>query len=301
MQPNSSSVAAPERLRFMPVHHIAFFFLLVLGVLVLVFPGQKLGHRLLDSTTPNALSLAYLKVWLNADPSDINARLLLTQQQIAASLPDAATQTLSPLASDQLSDAQQQQSQLLRLGILEQYVWQSPSDSQARHLALTFLTHQLTSMQQMQWSYPQSLQLAKTAAQFGETDLTLFFLTNSWQQQPRTPSSTDDEVAQLLLDQQQYRAAANIHFHSMSLASSNTQRRQYFIAGLRALQAGNLLDAAMQAATHYGQPLQQDAPTLRFLIRLSLAANRPQQASRYAAQLLKQDSGVLKQNTGARP
>ena len=51
----------------------------------------------------------------------------------------------------------------------------------------------------------------------------------------------------------------------------------------RSLQSGNLVQEALAAAEqHLFEELAGDSTVLKFLIRLSLAANRPDRAQRYA-------------------
>ncbi len=56
---------------------------------------------------------------------------------------------------------------------------------------------------------------------------------------------------------------------------------------MQTLQSGNLLDEALAQAERHGGKLLDDPEVLRYLTRLALAANKPEQASRYVERLLK--------------
>ncbi|WP_414056658.1 hypothetical protein, partial [Staphylococcus aureus] len=85
----------------------------------------------------------------------------------------------------------------------------------------------------------------------------------------------------------EYRAAAAANFAAQATATSLDEQRRYFIAGLKALQSGNLLDDAMTEAQRRVGPLIDDTETLRFLTRLAMACNRPDLADQYARRLLR--------------
>lgn len=89
-------------------------------------------------------------------------------------------------------------------------------------------------------------------------------------------------AAELALAKGDYRGAAALYFKGMQTAKAN-QRRDLYLAGVRALQSGNLVQEALVAAEqHINVELAGDSTVLKFLIRLSLAANRPDRAQRYA-------------------
>ena len=94
-------------------------------------------------------------------------------------------------------------------------------------------------------------------------------------------------TAEIALGVGEYRAAAAANFAAQATATSRDEQRRYFIAGLKALQAGNLLDDAMTEAQRRVGPLIDDTETLRFLTRLAMACNRPDLADQYARRLLR--------------
>jgi len=97
---------------------------------------------------------------------------------------------------------------------------------------------------------------------------------------------TTTEKAKLALGQGNYLGAATFYFRAMKTAKDLDTRRTLFIKGLKTLQAGNLLDQAMISARRHRGDLVNDRATLLFLIRLSLAAGRPDLAQIYSRMAL---------------
>lgn len=95
-------------------------------------------------------------------------------------------------------------------------------------------------------------------------------------------SASAEIAAKLALAKGEYRRAAAFYFKGMQAARAD-QKRDLFLAGVRALQSGNLVQEALAAAEqHLHKELASDSTVLKFLIRLSLAANRPDRAQQYA-------------------
>jgi polysaccharide biosynthesis protein PelB len=103
-------------------------------------------------------------------------------------------------------------------------------------------------------------------------------------------SASAEILAERALAKGEYRRAAGFYFKGMQAARGD-QRRELYLAGVRALQSGNLVQEALAAAEQhlYGE-LAEDRTVLKFLIRLSLAANRPDRAQKYAWRALGMDT-----------
>lgn len=70
-------------------------------------------------------------------------------------------------------------------------------------------------------------------------------------------------------------------------AGTGARAREYYMAGVRTLMAGNLYDQAILEADRNPGTLADDAQTLKFLARTAQAANRADAAQRYARRLLR--------------
>lgn len=93
-------------------------------------------------------------------------------------------------------------------------------------------------------------------------------------------------AAAVALGKGDYREAAALYFKALKTAARD-RRRHLFIAGVGALQSGNLVQEALVAAEqHLTGELRQDRALLKYMTRLSLAANRPDRAQIYIRQAL---------------
>lgn len=93
-------------------------------------------------------------------------------------------------------------------------------------------------------------------------------------------------AAAIALGKGDYREAAALYFKALKTAARD-RRRHLFMAGVGALQSGNLVQEALVAAEqHLTGELRQDRALLKYMTRLSLAANRPDRAQIYIRQAL---------------
>ena len=99
------------------------------------------------------------------------------------------------------------------------------------------------------------------------------------------PASTE-VAAGIALAKGDYRGAAAFYFKGMQAARMD-QRQNLFLAGVRALQSGNLVQEALVAAEqNLTAELADDRIIQKYLIRLALAANRPDRAQVYVRRAL---------------
>jgi hypothetical protein len=95
------------------------------------------------------------------------------------------------------------------------------------------------------------------------------------------------DAAAAALGQGNYRIAAEFLFGAQARAASRELKRNYFLRALAALQSGNLLREALEAAEKHLGELADDEEVLQVLVRLALAANDPARAERYVRALLR--------------
>jgi len=101
-------------------------------------------------------------------------------------------------------------------------------------------------------------------------------------------------AAGIALGKGDYRGAAALYFKALQTASRQ-QRRHLYLAGVRTLQSGNLVQEALVAAEqHLTGELRQDRAVLTYLAKLSLAANRPDRAQIYIRQALGISGGAAR-------
>lgn len=284
-----NSAASPERRRFMPASHILLFGLLLLGALLAVFPGQRLERRLDSSAFADTLSLAYLQAWLRGEPHNARLRLILARRQLLAGEADVAAATLAPLLQGGTADAYYTEAALLlQLDMLEQRLWQQAPGSAAFATARAALLQQLDAVAERPWSAEQLQKFARLAVALQAPEQALRYWRRLLAADPYEAMTAYEGMADLQLAAGHYREAAATHFQAMAVAPDRRLRRQHFLAGLRALQAGDLQAEALAAAQRYEALLADDDVTLEFLARLARAANRLDLAESYVARLLRQ-------------
>lgn len=288
----SNSVAAEERRRLMPAGRILLFGLMALAALLAVFPGERLERRLDTSAFSDPLSIAYLEAWLRARPEDARLRLILVRRQAVEGSLDEAEATLAPLLSGHDIDGYyRNDAESLRLDILLQALWREKAGSAGFEQARRKVLAQLEKMADLSWEPSQMEQLANEAIALNAPDQALLFLRRLLETEPYETVHVRSDIAALQLGQGRYRDAAATYFLAMDRAVSVEEKRRQFLAGLAALQSGNLLDDAMAAAQARWAVLGDDAETLEFLARLARSANRLDLAEFYVSRLLRQRVG----------
>ena len=96
-----------------------------------------------------------------------------------------------------------------------------------------------------------------------------------------------DKAATTVVGDGEYQTGSQIYFIAQSRAQSLEDQRHYFVSGIKALQAGNMMREASAASEKHIGPLVNDDETLRFVIRLSRAANDMARAQRYTRRLMR--------------
>ncbi len=285
-----SSTAAPERRRLMSHGQILGFGLVVAFALVAVYPGQALQWRIQSTTKADSLSLAYLLASLRALPGDHSLRLLVTRRLLARGDLHEAELLLQPLLQ-QDADVPGQffyDAQLLQLDLLIQMMWQIPSDQPGFRAALQKVKNHLEQLTAYSWSESALLLLIREAQSVGAPEQAMPFMRRLLEDYPATAPRVRDQVIALEQAAGNPRAVALLYFQAMESAHSVAMRRENFIAGLRALQAGDLMSEVPNAARQYGGVLESDPDTLVFLVNLMRQANRMDRAEYYVARLLQQ-------------
>lgn len=278
-----------ERQRLVSPLCIVGFGALVSLALVIVFPRGTLEHRLLDTKPADALTVAYLEAWLRADPNNDDVTYQLARQYLSELRIDdaerlAAKQRTSP-------DAQVRKRALLfEIEIAERRVYSLPDGDIGRARWTEQLDGLLNGAASLAWSSEQLELLAAKAVALNDGALAGRYYHRLASLESGRASYWLGKESAVELAGGHYREAADAAFAAEAAVPSLNEKREFFLAGLRALQAGNLLSDALDAArTHIGS-LADDARTLRFLIRLALAAGRSDLAADYASQLLKASS-----------
>lgn len=255
--------------------------LVVLVMYYLVFPKKVLIQRLYDQGELDDLALTYVQNLYRADTRNSDAALLLARHR-ASSMDARELETLvlpfvrsedlrrRTMARQLLATAYERQlegfpSPLMRARLRERLadvIRQALNDPLPRQLALAYT------------DLAYRVDLPELGARMLQT---------------YAPSLTLAELEQLgheALARREYARASHYFLLARARSTELAQARRLYQLGIGALMAGGLYPQALEAAEAHLGHLETDLPTLRYLVRMALAAGNPSLAARYARQLV---------------
>ena len=253
--------------------------------LALMFPRERLEARLLEGGKVDALSVAYLEAWLRVRPNDGEFLSVLAAQYVRTGRLEEAEAMVARMRA--LHDAVlEREALLLDIAIREQRAYALQPKDPKRAALLDDLRGLLKQALGFKWTAAELEILANKARGLDLGAIAVQFYQRLAKQDVAHAAHWQARTAEIALGVGEYRAAAAANFAAQAAATSLDEQRRYFIAGLQALQGGNLFDEAMTEAQRRVGPLIDDTETLRFLTRLAMACNRPDLADQYARRLL---------------
>jgi hypothetical protein len=273
-----------ERPRIAPAWLVLLLAAVVPLTMVASSPRGGLQQRLASVGAPSDLSAAYLEAWSKVQPKNEEFLTLLGAQYASLGRIDDAGRVaarMEALGSIHMRRA----AMMLRLSIAEQRTFAIPEDDPRRGPALANLREQLTQAAALPWA-PKDLEwLAQRSAAVGLPDLELQLYKRLSAGDPEGRERWDTRITRYALQTGDYRAAADAWFRQQAAAKTRDEQRRCFIAGIRTLQSGNLLNEALAAADQHLGALDTDPATLVVLLNLARAANRPERVDQYAKML----------------
>jgi predicted Zn-dependent protease len=275
-----------ERPRLAPPWAIALIALLVVGLMVLIFPRQALIQRMVTATEQSELGAAYLDNLLRTDPDNPELRLVLARQQYRSGKLDSAEATLRVAFSSPQASVREDAAWLLWSIRVHEFE-RLEADSPQRSEALAALRRQLAELASRPWSETMTLELARYALGIGDDETGLRLLEELAQRRSDAGPELFERAAGEALGRGQYRAASALYFAARGRAATLAERRRTYIAGLHALQQGNLMNEAVAAGERELKDLGDDRDALYALIELARAANRIDIADKYARRMLR--------------
>ena len=163
------------------------------------------------------------------------------------------------------------------------------------------LRQELAAMSQYEWNVAGLLELANFARRLGARKLRAEIYLRIARSDNKVARQWIDEAARTVLGDGEYATAAEIYFTAQERAQSREDQRYYFISGVKALQAGNMLREAVAAADrHVGALANDDDEILRYMIKRSRAANDMARAKAYTKKLMRMsEHGVFRRSVNA--
>ncbi|CAJ0854736.1 tetratricopeptide repeat protein [Ralstonia flatus] len=274
------------RERLLPAWLIGTLGALIGLALALMFPRERLEARLLEGGKVDALSVAYLEAWLRVRPNDGEFLSVLAAQYVRTGRLAEAESMVARMRAlhDKSLD---REALLLEIAIREQRAYALQPNDPQRAAMLVDLRGLLNQALGYRWTAAELEILAAKSRGLDQGAIAMQFYQRLAKQDVARAAQWQARTAEIALGVGEYRAAAAANFAAQVTAKSLDEQRHYFMAGLKALQAGNLLDEAMAEAQRRVGPLIDDTETLRFLTRLAMASNRPDLADQYARRLLR--------------
>ena len=259
----------------------------ILLVFVLMFPGQKLFHRMDPSQSADAVSVMYLRAEMALHPDDTDIRLLLARQLFSLNRLAEAHQTLEPLCLAQ--DCISTQVRILALEIDARLWQQLPVDSpqhKARQRQIGAQLRRVATKQDLNSAELQ--QLATLALQLEQPGLASRFYARLAKQDPVRAIDWWSLAARWELAVGRPEAAARHFQKAYNLAANDTQARQYAWQSLDGMMAAGRESQALELARLYLQRFPQDAPLQQRTINMALNAGQTRQARQWNLVYLRQ-------------
>lgn len=258
----------------------------IVATLWVVYAAVGLRDRVVENAAPSELTAAYLEAWLRIEPRNTTYLLVLGKQYQRLGRNRDALRIAAQI--DALDTAPMHaKAQLLRLKIAEQLAFAIAPDEPARELGLAQVRRELIAAADFSWDSEDLETLAADALAVAAPDLALTYYQRLATQDSAHREHWQLEVARQALASGNYRLAATAYTDAQTAAANRNDRRRDFLASVRALQAGNLMDEAVNTAERNVGDLADDKSTLAFLLNLARAAHRPDLVDRYARELMK--------------
>lgn len=255
--------------------------LLVLGLLYLIYPRSALVEQLYEQETLDELTLSYIRNLYRADTRNADAALLLAKFGATQMAPRALESMLTPFA--EAGDARQRnQARVILLQTYERMLDERPSPGEVQRIRGRL--RQLV-QDAVDDTLPAGLahQLAAFAFRLGMPRQSELILQRSGMDLTVASLAEQGRAA---LARGDHALAAQYFLLARDRVTDLGQARRLFQQGIDAYLAGALYAQAMRAIEQHLGGLEDDLPTLRYVVRTALVAGEPAQAARYARRLV---------------
>lgn len=254
--------------------------------LILIFPGQGVLTQKTATQRPDDVSLTYLNSLAQKEPGNAELRFTLAQKEAEAGKIAEARAALEPLYNSP-DPAVRQRARLTDFKLQLQQTQAMSSGSKEREREMERLRQELAAMSQYEWNAAGLLDLANLAGQVGARKLRADTYLRIARSDEKVARRWIEEAGRAALGDGEYVTASEIYFTAQGKAQSREDQRHYFLSGVKALQAGNMMREAVAAADKHVGALAQDDEILRFLIRLARMSNDMPRAQSYAKKLMR--------------
>lgn len=253
-----------------------------------LFPKQRIFNQVAQANQASTVSTFFLENLLRARPDDADLRLLLAHHYLEVGQITQAQTTLTQLL-DSTQDDVWLKARLLALRLQKIRTLALPEGSLQRQNGMGQLRDQIHVMISSGHSLQTKVltQLAQSAQLIGEPELAQMLYERLGTQSEPQSSAWFAKAAGLALERSAYKQAASLYFSALRYAQTQQEKKAYYMAALKVLQAGNFLAEAIQQAQTHLEDVNQDEEILLFLIALGRAAGNGAFAQKYVKDLLR--------------
>jgi hypothetical protein len=255
-------------------------------LLVMLYPEKSLLKLLANPEVSSPAQQRYLEALVRLRKGDTGLVIPLVRSYLAAGCTEKAAEALSR-QQGHLSAEQKKVIMALQYELRYQQLEWMLADEPGWGVAQKNYAEQVEQLQKAGASPPELARYLTDARRLGDqmTARRIEAALGSLAGKAADPASAE-VTAGVALARGDYRGAAAFYFKGMEVAQAD-HKRNLFLAGVRALQSGNLVQEALVAAEqHLPKELADDRMVLKYLIKLSLAANRPDRAQLYVRRAL---------------
>ena len=254
-----------------------------LALLVMLYPEKILLELLSTHEVSSPAQQSYLEALSRLRPGDNNLLLLLSRSYVRSDNPVKALAALDRVHVPVVPETEKE-IRRLRYGAYHLRLKGLRRDSKEWLAAREDFTAQIEAFRQQGASMQEMAGFLADARDAGDEE-TVTRLEKLLGYASGITMKLETGAAAALADGD-YRKAAAGYFEAMNSCTELAQRRRLYLAGVGALQSGNMLAEAVNAADRNLGVLANDRETLVFLSRLAIAANRPDRAQIYIRRVL---------------
>ncbi len=262
------------------------FALAVLIPLVLIFPKQELMRQASLQKLGDDLTINYLSNLLKTEPDNPELRILLAEHLIHIGETGGVSELIQPAISS--ADPAWQAKGLLTeyKNLTKQMSYSAKGSPQLSELSAH--RHEVfLRVLWRPWPVPTLVYLAGQADAMEEHAIASQLYTAIEDASASESVDWFARVAARVLGEGQHKLASHLYFVARHKASSLTEQREFFLAGVQALMSASLFKQAMQSIDRNLGNLEDDRDTLYSLTLIARAADDQSRAVRYAKQLLR--------------
>lgn len=282
----ASNFAAPRaRLRLISPWALAGLAALIGLALRLLFPEANLLALLVQAPRDDPLTVSYLANLHELEPANPQTALLLARTRLAQGRTSEAL-ALASLHARSTDPALRRAAMRVRLDVLREEHARAGrgTDLAASSTSAAALSAAVRASLEQTWPRDELLLLAADAVAAGDRALERGIYDRIIERE-RDPDWLES-AARRFLARGEYRFASRLYFAARRLAADAGRAKALYLQGVRALQSGNLPTEALVAAESELGPLADDEEVILELVRLGLAAGKPDVSGRYMKRLL---------------